>query len=190
MTGPIEVPLTKGYVARVDACDAWVLAHNWHAVVVHERAIYGRRWVRRPEGGRIVEYLHRAVLGEARGGIEVDHKDGDTLNNTRDNLRAVTRQENKRNRAGASRNSKSGVLGVRKFQRSELWEAHIQIRGERRSLGCFKTKDEAISARLRAERDLWGVQPRRAEAHGKIDGFEPLSVVLPRTLDLIEEAAQ
>jgi excisionase family DNA binding protein len=74
--------------------------------------------------------MHRLIAGAARG-EEVDHKDGDGLNNRRVNLRICTRRQNNMNRKKGSGCS-SNFKGVSYFKR------HPPTRGWRRfsSTGC------------------------------------------------------
>jgi hypothetical protein len=90
--------------------------------------------------------LHRFILG-VHGcdpmSTEVDHRDRNPLNNTRDNLRIATKSINQRNKAyqedkGVSKNSAGN------------WKATIG----NRHLGTFKTKDEAIAVRREAVEEL------------------------------------
>jgi hypothetical protein len=74
---------------------------------------------------------------------EIDHKDGDTLNDRWDNLRPATRVQQEANR-GARSNSKTGVKGVI-FKRGR-YEARIYRRRYHRFLGGFKTLKQAAAA--------------------------------------------
>lgn len=146
--GTVEIHLTRGYVAIVDPCDAGHAKHNWRAQVTKSGHVYAVRWVE----GRVV-LLHREILGLGGGHFpEVDHRDGDGLNCRRENIRAVTPSENRRNRE---------AVGVY-FQKARgKWLAHI----DGRHLGSFDDHATALAARLAAERESWGVQPRRAHLH-------------------------
>lgn len=82
---------------------------------------------------------------------EIDHLDGNGLNNRWTNLRAVTRLENARNHK-IGRNNTSGCRGVRWHM--NRWEAYIYDRGEFISVGRFVDKQAAIVARKKAEIEL------------------------------------
>ncbi len=57
------------------------------------------------------DYLHRIIMG-AVPGEQVDHVDGDKLNNQRANLRIVTNGQNAQNRHAARKDSSTGARGV------------------------------------------------------------------------------
>ena len=102
----MEIKLTQGKIALIDAADyTLVKDYNWCAVNTHNL------WyaVGRQKGSRKQVKMHRLLLGITNSKILVDHKDGDGLNNTRENIRVATSSQN-----GANRNStgKSKYLGV------------------------------------------------------------------------------
>lgn len=82
---------------------------------------------------------------------ELDHIDGDTLNNRILNLRDVSRSENNKNRSIPSNNS-SGVIGVNWDKRTSKWVAGIKIDGNRIFLGRFSDISDAAIARKEAEK--------------------------------------
>jgi hypothetical protein len=85
--------------------------------------------------------LHRLLLGFPKN--EVDHKDGDGLNNRRSNLRKATKSQNQHNRK-VNKASSSGCKGV--FPNGNKWEAGIGINGRRKYLGLFSSIAEAAIA--------------------------------------------
>jgi hypothetical protein len=85
-----EIELTRGYVATVDDEDyERVSKYLWYAEV-RGNSVYAR--CRRGPG-----LMHVFIMGK-RPGFDIDHADGDTLNNTRANLRHCTRSQNAANR--------------------------------------------------------------------------------------------
>jgi hypothetical protein len=82
----------------------------------------------------------------------IDHKNGDTSDNRISNLRKVSKGENNTNRRLMKSNT-SGHRGVHYVKRDQRWRAFINIDGKRHSLGYHKTKKDAITARLNAERE-------------------------------------
>ena len=85
-----------------------------------------------------------------------DHEDRNPLNNRRNNLRPATIQENARNHSLSKRNS-SGVIGVSYYKQGNKWRAYIKDNDKNFvSLGYYNNKDDAIKARLRAEKEIFG----------------------------------
>ncbi len=105
-------------------------------------------------GGYILAHQVAFFLSFGRLPItEIDHEDGDGLNNRINNLREVTHAANMKNVRMGSRNS-SGVVGVTFSKRDSTWESSICADGRRIHLGSFKDKESAAKARKRAESDF------------------------------------
>lgn len=81
---------------------------------------------------------------------EVDHIDGDSINNRISNLRLATRQENAKNMRRSSPNS-NGCCGVYWSKLKNKWEARIKSGYKNKLLGYFDNKDDAVKARKDAE---------------------------------------
>lgn len=129
---------------------------------VHEHSPYRRA---RVNGKRY--FAHRIIWLMAYGEWpknEIDHIDGDSLNNRMDNLREVDRTENMRNTKRCSVNT-SGQSGVHRHTQSGKWNARIRTNGRRVSLGLFEKKEEAVQARKEAER-LHGYHPNHGTNRG------------------------
>lgn len=93
--------------------------------------------------------LHRVITNAAPGQI-IDHKDGDKLNNTKDNLRKATVAENSRNVGINSRNT-TGYKGVSAYR--GRYHANIVFNGVNKYLGSYKKADDAAKAyNISAER--------------------------------------
>lgn len=93
--------------------------------------------------------LHILVMGK-KDGLEIDHINRDKLDNRKSNLRFVTHGDNMINASMRSDNT-SGKTGVYYLKGKSKWWAMIG----KKSLGRFKTKDEAIKARLQAEQSYF-----------------------------------
>ena len=85
-------------------------------------------------------YLQVLIMGDVD--FDVDHKNGNKLDNRRDNLRLATRTQNQYNR-GKNANNTSGYKGVTVSPDKCKWVARIRIDGVRQNLGTFDTKEEA-----------------------------------------------
>jgi hypothetical protein len=139
--GTLLVPLTKGQFAIIDEADSWPLEWNWTATWnPTKRGFYAARSNCSTDRKRTI-LMHREVMG-ASPGTQVDHVNGDTLDNRRGNLRLATRGENQRNR-GKTRNNKSGFKGVNWRKAEKKWHARIALNGKDHHLGYFSDRIEA-----------------------------------------------
>ena len=121
--------------------------------ITHSRSATSRR-VEIIIDGEFVR-LHRFLLS-APAGVFVDHVNGNQFDNRRSNLRLCTQQQNNWNRTTAK--------GVIYRADCHKWMAQICRDRKRRYLGLFATEAEAIAARRKAERDLFGeFAARRSE---------------------------
>lgn len=103
------------------------------------------------EGKRQEMRLHR-WLTNAPDGLEVDHFNHDGLNNIDENLRVVTSADNKQNKKGPHKNSKSGIRGVYWIERDKKYVAKINIDGRRVHLGYFNNISEAERVAVEARK--------------------------------------
>ena len=146
------VPLSQGREAIIDAADAESVGQfNWHCAVTHGIAYAVRNEVR-PCGTKRPQYMHRFLLGLPIG-LQIDHANGDGLDNRRSNISAVEASQNQRNKR-TGRNNTSGVQGVCYARRDAVWMAYIKVNGKGIVLGHFKTFEAAVAARKQAEREL------------------------------------
>lgn len=90
---------------------------------------------------------------------EIDHINGNPIDNRIENLREATHQQNMCNQKIRSDNT-SGVKGVSHTKRGKPWRAQININGKVVYLGNFSTKEEAIECRKRAENRTHGTFSR------------------------------
>lgn len=99
--------------------------------------------------------LHRYILDITNRNIKVDHIDRNPLNNRKSNLRICTSQENTCNQ-GLSKINTSGITGVNWTNKDNRWRAYITYKGKRIHLGQYINIDDAIKARLQAEKKYFG----------------------------------
>ena len=85
--------------------------------------------------------MHR-VVNKTPDDDLTDHRNGDRLDNRRENLRTATAEQNAWN-VGKRDYSTSGYLGVTLDKRKNKWIARIQIRSNKRNLGYFDTAEKA-----------------------------------------------
>jgi hypothetical protein len=147
-----SIELTQDKVALLDDEDfEEIAAFKWHAERRHHTH-YAQRTVRRLDGGWTTEYLHRVILARMLGRAlakdeQVDHIDGDGLNNLRCNLRPATQSQNNRNCHRRVSNPSSQYLGVSWHKRDKKWRALIRIPEKVLFLGYHATEIDAAHAR-------------------------------------------
>jgi hypothetical protein len=132
-----QIPLTKGHFALIDDEDCervsqykWSFDNNGYAV----RKAGGRK---NPK--KIM--LHRFIM-DAPAGFDVDHIDGDPLNNTRANLRVCNRSQNNANRISLP-GSTSQYKGVSWNSKRQYWQVYQTAYGIRRWWGHFESELDA-----------------------------------------------
>lgn len=147
------VPLTQGYEAVIDAADVHLVkGHNWCADV-RGHTIYAIRTDCSGHKKRKV-YMHRSLMGDTAG-LDIDHRDGDGLNNTRRNLRVATPTQNRCN-SRARKDNTSGFKGVSWHRAKGKWHARIQMNGKNHNLGLHATPEAAHAAYAAASAEFHG----------------------------------
>ena len=134
-----EISLTQGKIALVDDTDFdWLNQWRWYA-----NRLGGIYYVARngsnPNRRKIL--MHRFILNVPKG-LEIDHRDGDGLNNRRTNLRICTHQENQHNQQ-PQKNRSSAFKGVHWCASARKWVSRIKVDGIEKYLGCFTNELEA-----------------------------------------------
>lgn len=140
------ITLSQGKVALVDDANFdLVIPFRWHAVKIKD-AYYAR-----DNDGT---YMHRLIMG-AGPGEEVDHRDGDGLNNQRFNLRRCTHLQNLRN-TRIQTNGSSKYKGVGWRPEKKKWRARIMVNGQDICLGHFNDELAAAMAYDKAAKVYFG----------------------------------
>lgn len=137
----IKVPLTREQIAIIDDED-WNLIkdYNWYAKK-SRNTFYAQAYViGSNRKGRKTISMHRLIIG-AQPGQQVDHKNGDGLDNRRFNLRLVTNAQNSMNRKKVGGTSQ--YKGVCFDKNRNKWQSYIRINYKRIHLGRFLTEIEA-----------------------------------------------
>jgi hypothetical protein len=171
----VEIRTKRGYVAFVDDEDASLALKRWTAVVIKRKngtsVVYCGRWERTPEGKKKFVYLHQMVC-PCSPGFMPDHKDGDGLNNRRDNLRPANKSMNTAN--GCAKGGTSRFRGVCWDKRAGKWLARVSLNGKAVWSGLFvKEADAATAYNLKAA-EVFGEFAR----FNSVDGGSNLGVAL------------
>ena len=167
-TGEMKtINLTKGQVALVDDDDYdWLMQWKWMANLSKGdfyaiRAVtLGHYKVQTLIGlpRQKILRMHRIIMN-APEGFEVDHKDRNTLNNQRKNLKICTHGENQLNQRNWGRSKFRGVNLAPSKHNGKIHPrltAQINIIGKIIHLGCFKTEEDAARKYDEAAKNIHG----------------------------------
>lgn len=122
-----------------------VLKHKWRTV--YKR---GKPYIVTGNNRQFpITYLSRYIL-DYTDDLEIDHIDGNVLNNRKNNFRYADRKIQCGNLAPKCTN-KIGVRGVSQDNRSGLYVVDFSYNKKRKYLKPFKTVNEAVYARLMME---------------------------------------
>jgi len=147
-----EIPLSQEKIAIVDVEDYEVVSqyhwytrktsHNFYAVT----HIY-------QDGKRTTLAMHQLIM-LSYFGQQVDHINGNGLDNRKKNLRVVTHQQNNFNRKYTFGTSK--YKGVSWNKRDNCWQATIKFNNKAKMLGYFKEEVEAAKSYNSAAKKYFG----------------------------------
>lgn len=137
-----ELPLTRGKVALVDD-DMFEYLNQWKWF--YQSKGYAAR-NSRIDTKRITILLHRVVIN-APDEMQVDHINGNRLDNRKENLRLCTNWQNTANHKMYSHNV-TGYAGVGFLKRARYkkWIARIVVHGKLIYLGSYTTPKDAALA--------------------------------------------
>ena len=98
-----------------------------------------------------VQYLHNFLMNYTpNSGYEIDHLDGNSLNNRKSNLKLVSRQENIDN-TKVRIDNKIGIRGVSQNSKNKMYKCDFVYHGQRYYFKDWKTLEEAVYCRKYAE---------------------------------------
>jgi hypothetical protein len=165
--GQIYLRLSNGMETVIDAEDyERVAPYRWIPHHQGSSLTYAVGYIR-TDGRRRCTYLHRLLLNEP--GKETHHIDGNSLNNSRSNLRTVSLTVSRQNRRH-QRNG-TGYKGVTRH--GNRYRASVSHEGIRHQLGMFDSAEDAGRA--------YDVKARELRADTLVertlnfpDGFNPL----------------
>jgi len=151
-----EIPLTRGHVAIVSPEDFSFLSQwKWFSSYApNPRRFYAVRWERLESGKRVAIRMHREILGLRHDDKRLgDHRNHDTLDNRRGNLRISTKSQNNCNRKHQTNNT-LGFKGVSKTPYG--FRARIRIDRKTIALGTRRTPEAAYALYCEAAIRLHG----------------------------------
>jgi len=146
-----EIKLTQGKVALVDDEDYEYLSQFQWQIKKTNGLFYAKRgvWVTE-RNNNIHIYMHREII-DAPIKMDVDHIDGNGLNNQKSNLRICVHAQNMANMKKRKGKQYKGIT-----PRREGWLAQIKVNYAHIYLGDYKTKEDAARAYDRAAIKYFG----------------------------------
>lgn len=144
-----QIPLTKGKTALVDDADFEELnKFRWFAEFARNK------WYARRKGARAVSLngrklrpsflMHRQIMGNPP--MMVDHKNGNGLDNQKDNLRLATNSQNQANTGKIQSGGSSKFRGVKWEKARGKWFCQIRVSGKNIFVGRFAEELDAAKA--------------------------------------------
>jgi len=133
-----QIILTQGKITFVDDED-YLFLNQWKWQAQKGARTYYARRTDYTNRGKVSVTMHRLLLE----GKFIDHRDGDGLNNQRNNLRSCTRAENNRNKKASGF---CKYLGVTLKKQTNRWVARIMADRKAIHLGYFPNADLAAAA--------------------------------------------
>lgn len=129
------------YTVLFDECDQYIISNiNWSLSGKNKR-MYVQSIANKKAGSSIVK-MHRLLLSIEDKRVLVDHKNRNTLDNRRENLRVCNYSENGKNKLSLL-GSSSKFLGVSWNKRAKKWVVNIRKEGKNTYLGLYNNEIEA-----------------------------------------------
>lgn len=150
-----RIYLGEGYWTILDSRDYYRLrGYKWY--------IFGRCGKFYAQRSKIIANertvpvaMHREIIKAPKGKL-IDHRNGDSLDNRRENLRPATRAQNRRNAVKTRRKTSSKYNGVSLEKKSRSWKMQLRRNGRTISSGRFKNEIDAAKAYDKAAKKYFG----------------------------------
>lgn len=151
-----KIKLNKGKFAIIDDDDYERVSKKiwWCEVKKNKKAIYACNSLYIKEKQRVTTLrMHRFIMG-AKKGVQIDHINGNGLDNRKSNLRFCTNSQNRRNTSVSKKKAGSNFKGV--DFKNGLWRSRITIDKKQIHLGYFKNEIDAAKNYEEAAKKLFG----------------------------------
>lgn len=139
------IPLTRGLFAKIDDEDFNEISkYKWFAQFNYcAGKYYAIRNIRGTNPRKKIK-MHRQIMNAKKEQM-IDHKNSDTLDNQKDNLRICDKYQNVWNRRKI-KNASSKFKGVYWYAPTKKWGARIGYKYKNIFIGYFKKEIEAANA--------------------------------------------
>lgn len=149
------IQLTQGKYAIVDDEDFEMLNKwKWHYNKNRGQGRAQRSTSRKSLEGKTSVFMHRVIMNCPKD-LQIDHINGNGLDNRKSNLRICTNIENSRNK-NITKNNTSGIRGVSWNKSYQKWHTYIRVNYRHVFLGYYFDKEQALKVRKEAEEKYFG----------------------------------
>ncbi len=161
-----EIQLSQGKIALVDDEDYdFLMGIPWHWGT-HNRSGYALHTYRKENGKQTKIAMHTVIAAIIYDWnyTGIDHKNGNRLDNRKENLRVCTAQQNNANRK-THKNNKLGLKNITWVEKKQWWEITIYsgggiVEGKRRNKRAFwgwsRNLTEAVQLRNEKTKEIHG----------------------------------
>ncbi len=145
--GAVKIYLTQNQITTIDLED-YVKLNKYKWCAVYHKSMgsyYAQTHSSRDENNKQHTIYMARIIMDAKKGKMIDHKDHNTLNNRKSNLRTCTNGQNQYN-SRLRKNGTSKYKGVSFFKPTKKWIATIRVNNKRKFLGYFDNELDAALA--------------------------------------------
>lgn len=158
------IPLSQGYETIIDDNDYdLVTQYSWHVIFKNANKIpYAQNRIWNKELKKYENWsLHRWLLRPPKN-MDIDHINGNSLDNRRSNLQVVPRSMNIFNKAPYHKSKRSSQYrGVCWDKSRNKWSAHICRQGKQKTIGRYDNEKDAALAYNKEAIKLYGFVAKR-----------------------------
>ena len=150
-----RIYLGEGKLTILNSADYYRLKKfKWH-VFACKGKFYAERFalIKNTWTKRI--FMHRQIMNAPKGKL-VDHRNGDSLDNRRSNLRLATHSQNMMNRRKTKKKTSSKYLGLSRDKIAGEWKVQLCHYGKNIWVGRFKNEIDAAKAYDKAAKKYFG----------------------------------
>lgn len=143
----IKIPLSQNKHTVIDDDDLYLAEQfNWNAKQ-DKQTFYAKTNIKRPDTAKYTTiHLHRLIM-KAKQGEQIDHINGDGLDNRKSNLRIVTPRGNSQNLHIPKTSKYPGVYWSESLKK---WVAQITVKGKGIQLDSYLKEEDAYKMYFKA----------------------------------------